>query len=103
MLLIEYRNCISLTFKITIMSINHNTISVLGQVQNIAEVVSGYRKVTIDLLINQQYSIYHRHHHYYLYYHHYHQLSDLLLYRYNAEYEIVVVLANQMVLEMASY
>ena len=102
MLLIEYRNCISLTFKITIMSINHNTISVLGQVQNVAAVVSGYHKETDDLLINQQYSIYHRHH-YYLYYLYYHQISDLLLYRYNAEYEIVVVLANQMVLEMASY
>jgi hypothetical protein len=46
------------------MSINHNTISVLGQVQNVAEVVSGYHSETVDLLINQRYSIYHRRHYY---------------------------------------
>lgn len=52
----------------TIMSIKHNRISVLGQVQNVAAVASGYHKETVDLLINQRYSIYHRHH----YYHYYH-------------------------------
>ena len=52
----------------TITSINHNTIYVLGHVQNIAAVASGYHKETVDLLINQRYTIYHRHHHYYHYY-----------------------------------
>jgi hypothetical protein len=56
----------------TITSIKHNTIHILGQVQNVAAVVSGYHKETVDLLINQQYSIYHRHHYYLYYYHHYH-------------------------------
>jgi hypothetical protein len=48
----------------TITSIKHNTIYVLGHVQNIAAVASGYHKETVDLLINQRYSIYHRHHYY---------------------------------------
>jgi hypothetical protein len=64
---IEHRNSISLTFKMTIMSIKHNRISVLGQVQNVVAVASGYHKETVALLINQRYSIYHRHHYYYHY------------------------------------
>jgi hypothetical protein len=60
----------------TITSITHNTISVLGQVQNVAAVASGYRKETVALLVNQRYSIYHPHHYY-----QYHKLLDLLLYR----------------------
>jgi hypothetical protein len=48
----------------TITSIKHNTIYVLGHVQNIVAVASGYHKETVDLLINQRYSIYHRHHYY---------------------------------------
>jgi hypothetical protein len=51
----------------TIMSIKHNRISVLGQVQNVVAVASGYHKETVALLINQRYSIYHRHHYYYHY------------------------------------
>jgi hypothetical protein len=64
---IEHRNSISLTFKMTIMSIKHNRISVLGQVQNVVAVALGYHKETVALLINQRYSIYHRHHYYYHY------------------------------------
>jgi len=64
---IEHRNSISLTFKMTIMSRKHNRISVLGQVQNVVAVASGYHKETVALLINQRYSIYHRHHYYYHY------------------------------------
>jgi hypothetical protein len=67
MLLVENRNSISLTFKMIITNINHNIISVPGQVQNVAEVVSGYHSETVDLLINQRYSIYHRHHYYHYY------------------------------------
>lgn len=48
----------------TITSIKHNRISVLGQVQNVAAVASGYHKETVVLLINQRYSIYHPHHYY---------------------------------------